>query len=105
MARLKFLIFIIFFSCLESKDSHLIVQKKDRINNITVKYRILDRGSVKYNNSYIFFNICDLENKSKKINDLYDLYPPFILYKYENDEKFYIIKDTDTLIFKLNYLE
>jgi hypothetical protein len=105
MARLKFLIFIIIFSCLESKDSHLIVQKKDRINNITVNYRILDRGSVKYNNSYIFFNICDLENKSKKINDLYDLYPPFILYKYENDEKFYIIKDNDTLIFKLNYLE
>jgi|LakMenE18May11ns_1017448.scaffolds.fasta_scaffold9957355_5 hypothetical protein len=108
MARLKLLILIIFFSCLGSKDSNLIVQKNDTINNVLIKNRVLDRGSIKYNNNYIFYTICFSENTANKKNDkiyLDEINPPFILYKYDYDENFYIIKDNDTMIFKLRYLE
>lgn len=114
-------ILIVLVSCndLRYKRSKLVLTET-AIKQDTIKERFMSRGSVVYNGYYSITTISYLVNDKKTIpnwlknknwvkkryenNELIyinDIDLPFVLFKESGDEYFYVIKNNDTLKFKL----
>lgn len=114
--KLTIFVVMIFFSCIEDKNLHSINFEDDL--TIEVKSSINNRGTLILNKHYMISSSCPLifEDKFpdwivqrlKPINGsnkfepkIYDILPPYTLFKEKQTNYFYVLKNGDSLKFKM----
>jgi hypothetical protein len=120
---LKFCVFLklllVYNNCKKIEEKEFVNCNTTIINDSIYKINI-NRGTLTLNNNYNFFGsyplifnekfptwIKDYDSPDYSFNkyifepDIYDIKPPYIIYKQQDSCFFYIIKNNDTLKFKI----
>jgi hypothetical protein len=115
-----YLILLCFQSCLHNKELEGFVEFEGEIKADTIKSVTINRGILTLDKKHTLFSNCILiynDSFPKWIKDhgkpdysfdeyvfrprITDIEAPYILYKHKNEDFFYVIKNGDTLKFKL----
>lgn len=114
------LILLCCVSCIHNKKIEGFIEIKDEIKKETITSVTINRGILSLNENYRLFSNCSLVYKDSfpnwiqdhdkpdfSVNEyvfepfITDIDAPYLLYKNKNEDFFYVIKNNDTLKFKL----